>query len=160
MLVGMARTPTRARPHQRGLTIIEFIVTLMVAAVLLGVGVPGFQKLVAAQRLRAASYNLISDLVLARSEALKRRANVQLVPSASGWAGGWSVQSGGGTLAQRAQPGIEVTSAPALITFDLNGRVVTTDAVVRIGLSAVTGKRCISLDPSGRPKSASMECPS
>ena len=156
----MRRTHPLGRPHQRGLTVIEFIVTLLVAGILLGVGVPGFQKLVAAQRLRAASYNLVSDLVLARSEALKRRASVQLVPSASGWGGGWTVQSGGGTLAQRDRPGIEVTSAPAQITFDLNGRVVTSDPVVRIGLSATTGKRCISLDPSGRPKSASMECPS
>ena len=146
--------------RQRGLTLIEFIVTLMVAAVLLGLGVPGFQKLVAAQRLRAASYNLVSDLVLARSEALKRRAAVQLLPSAAGWSGGWSVQTAAGTLAQRDRPGVAVTTAPAQITFDLNGRVVTADPIVRIGFSSDTGKRCISLDPAGRPKSASMECPS
>ena len=157
----MARAlPSRRGARQRGLTLIEFIVTLMVAAVLLGLGVPGFQKLVSAQRLRAASYNLVSDLVLARNEAVKRRATVQLVPSAAGWGGGWSVQFAGGTLAQRDRPGVAVTSGPALITFDVDGRVVTTDAAVRIGLTGSTGKRCISLDPSGRPKSTSVECPS
>ena len=145
--------------RQRGLTLIEFIVTLFVAAVLLAVAVPNFQKLVAAQRLRAASYNLVSDLVLARSEALKRRATVQLLPSAGGWAGGWTVQSGGGTLARRDRLGVNVTTAPAQITFDVDGRVVTSDPVVRVGLNAITGNRCISLDPSGRPKSAVMECP-
>jgi len=155
----MAAGPLRGS-RQRGFTLIEFLVTLVVAALLLGIGVPGFQKIVSSQRLRTASYNLVSDLVLARSEALKRRVSVQLVPSASGWGGGWTVQSGGGTLATRDRLGVDVTTAPTQITFDLNGRVVTTDPVVRIGLSADTGKRCISLDPSGRPKAASMECPS
>ena len=89
---------TGRTPRQRGLTLVEFIITLLVAGVLLGVAVPGFQKLISAQRLRAASFNLVSDLVLARSEAVKRRVAVQLVPSASGWEGGWTVQFAGGTL--------------------------------------------------------------
>ncbi|MBC5781659.1 GspH/FimT family pseudopilin [Ramlibacter sp. USB13] len=157
----MRRTSsTRRGTRQQGFTLVEFIITLVVAAVLLGLAVPGFQKIVSAQRLRAASYNLVSDLVLARSEAVKRRAAVQIVPSASGWGGGWSVQFAGGTLAQRGGLGVAVTSAPAQITFGVDGRVVTTDPAVRIGLEGVSGKRCISLDPSGRPKSVSMECPS
>jgi type IV fimbrial biogenesis protein FimT len=150
----------RGRDRDRGFTLIEFIITVSLAALLLGLGIPGFHKLIVAQRLRAASFNLVSDLVLARSEALKRRTTVQLLPSATGWAGGWSVQSGTSTLARRDQPGVDVTTAPAQITFDTDGRVLTSDAVVRIGFSALTGKRCISLDPSGRPKSAAMECPS
>lgn len=148
------------RDRQRGLTLIEFLVTMMVAAVLLGLAVPGFQQLVSAQRLRAASFNLVTDLMLARSEAVKRRVAVQIVPAADGWGQGWSVQFPGGTLARRDGHGVEVTTAPAQITFDVEGRVVTSDPAVRIGFSASTGKRCISLDPSGRPKSASMECPS
>ena len=153
------RVPTAAR--QQGLTLVELLATIAVLALLLGLAAPAFQQLVAAQRMRAASYDLVSDLVLARSEALKRSASVQLLPADSGWAGGWRVQASGGSepLAQSEGLGtVVVTTAPGSVTFDLNGRVAS-DGVVRIGLSDGQRKRCISLDPSGRPKSASAECP-
>ena len=163
MLV-MAREKIRQVPAaagQQGLTLVELVTTVAVLAVLLGLAAPAFQQLVAAQRMRAASYDLVSDLVLARSEALKRSASVQLLPADSGWAGGWRVQASGGSepLAQSDGLGtVVVTTAPGSVTFDLNGRVAA-DGVVRIGLSDGQRKRCISLDPSGRPKSASAECP-
>jgi type IV fimbrial biogenesis protein FimT len=158
----MAHRDSRPDPGQRGFTLIELLVTLTVLAALLGLAAPALQQLVAAQRMRAASFELVSDLVLARSEALKRAVEVQVVPAAAGWDRGWTVQAAGSAqpLAQRDAPGgIAVTTAAADITFDLYGRVVTSDPAVRIGLSDGTRSRCISLDPAGRPKSAAMECP-
>lgn len=153
---------TRPARGQRGFTLIELLVTLTLLGVLLGLAVPALQQLVAAQRMRAASFDIVSDLVLARSEALKRGVSVRIQPAAAGWARGWTVQAVGGTepLAQRDAPGgVRVTAAPADITFDLYGRVVTSDPAVRIELSDGQRNRCISLDPAGRPKSAAMECP-
>lgn len=148
---------------QRGLTLVELITTVAIASLLLGLGAPAFKQLLAAQRMRAASYGLMSDLVLARSEAVKRGAQVQLAPAAAGWASGWAVQAVGGAepLARRnSLGGVVVTTAPASVTFDLNGRIAGTDATVRIGLSdGGTRRRCISLDPSGRPRSSTLECP-
>ena len=147
-------------PRARGFTLIELMVTLVVLAVVVGLAAPGLQKLVAAQRMRSLSYDLVSHLVLARSEALKRGIPVEVLPAAGGWGGGWSVQAAGTQLARHSTPGgVNVTTAPGTITFDLHGRVVTAEPVVRIGFTDGTRSRCISLDPAGRPKSSASECP-
>jgi len=149
---------------QRGFTLVELLTTVTVAAILLGVGVPAFQQLIAAQRMRSASYDLVSDLVLARSEALKRGMQVRMAPVTGGWGAGWVVQPVGGSepLASHDTLGrVQVLGAPASITFDLQGRVTGATTTVRIGLSdGSTRQRCISLDPSGRPRAVSTECPS
>ena len=146
--------------RNRGFTLIELMVTLVVLALLLGVAVPGLQTLVAAQRMRAVSYDLVTHLMLARSEALKRGTEVQVVPAAGGWERGWSVRAGATQLAHHDAPsGLDVTTAPGPITFDLHGRVVTADPQVRIGFTDGTRSRCISLDPAGRPKTLQEECP-
>lgn len=148
---------------QKGFTLVELTTAASVLAVLMSMAAPGFQQLVTSQRLRSASFDLVSDLVLARSEALKRGATVRVVPNGDSWASGWTVQVTGGTepLAQRngLGNGVAVTTAPPSVTFDVNGRVANVDSTVRIGLAGADRKRCISLDPSGRPKSSTTECP-
>lgn len=147
-------------PRGRGFTLIELMVTLVVLSVLLGVAVPGLQALVAAQRMRAVSYDLVTHLLLARSEALKRGAPVQVLPATGGWERGWSVRAGATQLARHDAPaGLSVTTAPGPITFDLHGRVVTADPQVRIGFTDGERNRCISLDPAGRPKTLQEACP-
>ena len=144
------------------MTLLELMVTLTVATVLLSVAVPSFRQFVASQRMRTASYELVSHLLLARSEAVKRSAPVELRPSASGWGGGWMVVAAGVAepLARHGGlPGVVVTEAPDNVVFDFNGRVANADAVVRIGLAdGVSGGRCISLDPAGRPRANAREC--
>lgn len=139
------------------------MVTVAVMAVLASLSTPSFQQLLAAQRVRTTGYNLVGDLVLARSEAVKRGEDVTMTPVSSDWTQGWSVNvassaevlSGQG----RVGNGVQFTSSPASITFDRNGRT-TASSVVRIGLNdGAANNRCISLDPSGRPKSAKTVCP-
>lgn len=147
----------------RGLTLIELMVTIAVATILLAAAAPSFQKLVAAQRMRAASYELLSHLVLARSEALKRSAPVEVRPLTGGWRAGWQVIATGVAEPLARHDGIgdvQVTTAPASVVFDLNGRVADAVDTVRIGLSdGATRARCISLDPMGRPRATAKVCP-
>ena len=57
--------------------------------------------------------------------------------------------------------GVLFTTAPGTVTFDLNGRLGTITTPVRFELSdGASRNRCISLDPSGRPKSSLAACPS
>ncbi len=140
------------------------MVSVTVMAVLIAVTAPNLAPLLASMQLRTASYDLMGDMTLARSEALKRGATVQIIPSATGWAGGWSVTTNAvpQALSQRNGLGrsISVNTAPSAITFDMNGRVLSADTNVRIGLGDGYAQfRCISLDPSGRPKSTSAGCP-
>ncbi len=66
-------------PHDsRGLTLVETMVTVAVAATLLGAAVPHFQDTQARHRLDSAVAQLETDLVLARSEAVMRNESVHV----------------------------------------------------------------------------------
>jgi type IV fimbrial biogenesis protein FimT len=69
---------TRPQPHQRGVTLIELMVTVAVLVILLAVGVPSFSTLMANSRVTTAVNSFIADLQLARSEAIKRGEQVRL----------------------------------------------------------------------------------
>ncbi len=85
--------------RSRGFTLIELMITLLLAAIILALGVPGFQDIVRNNRAATQSNELISALSLARSEAVKRGARVSLCPSTdqatctggTNWANGWIV---------------------------------------------------------------------
>lgn len=157
-------THTTIRQRHAGFTLVELMVTVVVLGLLLSVAVPSFRDLLAAQRLRSAANSLVSDLLLARSEALKRGRNVVLVPVASSWVNGWTieVEETDETLGQQNAlgGGVDVSDdAPSSVVFNRNGRL--TGAIAPIELtSASNSVRCISMDISGRPKSSSSACPS
>lgn len=147
-----------------GFTLIELVVTVAILAILASLAAPSFREILTAQRVRSTAYGIVSDLTLARSEALKRGADVTLTPAIStNWASGWNVKVVSTTEVLSAQGGVGTgvvfTTSPASVTFDRNGRI-NSATIVRFQLSdASARKRCISLDPSGRPKSVSTECP-
>jgi len=78
----MLRRAMKAK--QTGFTLIELMFTIVVLAVLLGIGVPNFRDFVRNSRLTAAANDLLADVNLARSEAVKRRVPVTLCKSANG----------------------------------------------------------------------------
>ncbi len=69
---------------QKGFTLLELIVTLVVAAIVLTVGVPSFQALIRNNRLVTLTNEFIGALHLTRSEAIKRNHRVTLCKSADG----------------------------------------------------------------------------
>lgn len=151
-----------ASAGQAGFTLLELMVVVALSALILGLAAPAMDGLVARQRMRSASFNLVSDLTLARSESLKRGAGVQLQPaSAPDWRNGWRlVASNGDLVAQRNPLGgsVQVLTAPTSVNFDARGMVDATTPV-RFGLGDSHGnQRCILLDPSGRPRSTATAC--
>lgn len=95
-------TPAR---KMSGVTLIELVVTLSIAAILLAIGVPSFQNIVATNRIASLTNELSSALQLARSEAVTRGKTVTVcksndvsasAPSCNtveddGWQNGWVV---------------------------------------------------------------------
>lgn len=73
----MARHP-RHTPRPRGLTLIESAVTLALAAVVVGLAVPGFATMHDRERLRGVAAQLETDIQLARSLAAARSDSVRL----------------------------------------------------------------------------------
>jgi type IV fimbrial biogenesis protein FimT len=77
-----------------GFTLIELMITLVVLALVITVGVPEFNDFIAAQRVRTAASDLMADMAFARAEAIKesRRAIMQRTAGAtSSWKDGWSI---------------------------------------------------------------------
>lgn len=78
----MTRIPYTTRHRQRppsgmvGFTLIELMVTIAVAAILLAVAVPSFRHLIISNRLTTAANDVVTALTVARSEAIKRNADV------------------------------------------------------------------------------------
>jgi len=60
----------RHKHHQRGLTLLELLIALMILALLLGLGVPTFSDLLAENRARAAMGQMRALFAFARQQAL------------------------------------------------------------------------------------------
>lgn len=67
-----------------GFTMIELMITVSVASVLLAVAIPSFNQMIVSSRLTSQSNEMVAALNLARSEAIKRNANVTVCRSATG----------------------------------------------------------------------------
>lgn len=91
-----------------GFTLVELMITLAVSGVMLSIAVPSFQNIVLNSRITTETNRIISDIQLARSEAMKRSVRVILcrtgnpnaaVPSCGGttntWTSGWLVFASG-----------------------------------------------------------------
>ena len=92
-----------ARPpggqHQHAFSLFDLLVTLVVASTLTALAVPAFKQLTVRNRITTQVNRLLTDLHLARSEAIKRREHVVLCKSRDGrhctedaaWHDGWVV---------------------------------------------------------------------
>jgi prepilin-type N-terminal cleavage/methylation domain-containing protein len=76
---------------QSGFTLLELIVTLLVASTLSALTVPTVGNLLHQTRLNRVSGTLQSDIAFARTEAIKRREAISVAITDEQWVQGWSV---------------------------------------------------------------------
>lgn len=145
-----------SRSAWRGFTLVELLVTISIAAVLLTLAVPSFSTLILNQQVRVSAGDLQTSLFFARSEAIKRAADVSVVPAGGDWKNGWSVQLTDGTVlrSESALNAQLASMAGATVTYQSSGHipppVIGTIVFGVAGESGVTA-RCIAIDLSGRP---------
>lgn len=149
----------------RGFTLPELLIVMTILVVLLGAGLPSFGEFVRNQRVKTASFDLFSSLVLARNEAITRNASVTMQPTGGAWINGWTISytdSGGNVVPIRVQdaiPNVAIDGPDDDVVYRGSGRLI--GAAVSFELSA-TGStvvtRCIRVDLSGRPHTKAATC--
>lgn len=89
----MRRTRRRDRGggHDDGMTLLELMLALVIAAILMAVASANLGPLLQRQQLRSATNDLFSAISLTRSSAIARGSRVLLMPLASDWSAGWVV---------------------------------------------------------------------
>lgn len=163
------------RAEQAGFTIIEVMTVVAIVAFLAAVAIPNMTAMIKNSKLRGTATDLFGDMLTARSEAVKRNCEVDVIPDATaGWAGGWKVTSvlctaPGATTSIAAT---QVALHPALdsdikVGVLVNGAAGTASTVkygsngrVSAGLQTVvfyesatgTWARCLAVDTSGVPR--------
>jgi type IV fimbrial biogenesis protein FimT len=147
--------------HQRGLTLIELLTVIAIAAILAAVAVPSFTKVIASQKVKQGASTLQTALLSARSEGLKRNANVKLVPaSGTAWDQGWLVQDALGATINTypATAGLSITG-PDSITYQSSGRIfATASAKFQVTSTKSTEVRCVAISITGVPTVTNSLC--
>jgi type IV fimbrial biogenesis protein FimT len=159
-------SPRLAVAPARGFTMFELMVVVMVMAIITALAAPSFRSFIASQRIKSASFNLTSALLLARNEALKRNGNVQVVRTGTSWNNGWQIKLVSSDAVLGSQNALDnslsFTGAPDSIVFDASGRVSSPTAAVRIQLASSAGTtdavRCVALTLSGHARSSVGAC--
>jgi prepilin-type N-terminal cleavage/methylation domain-containing protein len=154
--------------RQAGFTATEILVVIGIVGILAAIAIPSMSKMIQQQSVRAASYDLNADLVYARSQAITRATNVTITgASSTDFNQGWTITeaAGGSTLrSQGARTGkITFTANANVYTFDKTGRVIAGAPAQWAITPTESGaqdymKRCVKLDPSGRPRTNEGVC--
>ena len=75
----------------RGFTLIELVVALVVLAVLISIAIPGFGSMIDQQRMSTGLNNLGLSLSMTRQEAVRMNRTTTLAPISGDWNQGWII---------------------------------------------------------------------
>jgi len=167
-----------ARASKRGFTLIELMVTMAVLGILIVVAVPNYKMIVMNSRMVSQANDVMASLNLARSEAVKRAANVTVCASSNGtsctggWADGWIVKDASSVIQvkQALDGGSSLsggTDVASTLTFTGTGRttIATTATPTSTTLTlcppspASVKGRAIQLERTGRARVSQVTCP-
>lgn len=108
---------------QHGFTLVELLITIVVAAIVVAIAIPSFLGMMERRRLIGAADNLLADMRYAQAESQKRNVeiDVDFAPDTSVW--NWVVQtSPAKTISNTDYKGIELIAgddaASNTLTFD------------------------------------------
>ena len=121
---------THNAKRERGFSLIELMVTVLVFGLLIGFSIPSYQSYALTQKLRGTSENLVQTIQLQRSRAMATGQNVVINFNTSAPAA-WTVMSGTSWGRNTLPRGITYASAnPTSLTVDRFGRMNTSGLVV------------------------------
>ena len=142
------------RSAQRGFTLLELMIVVVVATIALLATLPSFVGTFTRIRVEGTGNELAADLQYARSEALRRRAAVSLVSGASGYrittpdpaTAGATIQLKGVEFAS----GLRVVEGTVTVSYDAMRAMVANEAVLTISDAADSALLRITVNAMGR----------
>ena len=152
----MAITIKSPRAGCAGFSLTEVMMSLAVVAIIAGLSIPPFTTLMLNTSAKTAALDIYGTTVFARSEAIKRNADIDIIPVAGNWKNGWTVQVGATVLRTVAplKASIDDMTVPVSVTYRYDGRLATPGTVtyvLRVTSNADVTPRRVIVDSSGRP---------
>lgn len=156
----------RSRRPAPGFTLIETMVVVALLAIVGAIAAPSFRSFIGTMNAKSTAFDLISDLGVARSEAIKGNRPTTLAPVSGDWTQGWQVTAGADTLRTRAAlaSSLSVSSTQVGgVTFRPNGRLADDTAPENLSFSITSSiagvtARCVVLTPTGTARSKTGSC--
>ncbi len=171
-----------AAQNEQGFTLLEVLITVVVLAILVALAAPNFKTLMDKNAVASQANEIMANILMARSEAVKRDQNVVVRKKSGSWKNGLivfadlngnnSYQSGSEAplIVDHFTPDntVNVTgsgAAATFIRFNSRGRGVTssggnlTPNADYITLSKNGQTRYICFSPTGRPRVQESACP-
>lgn len=141
------------RTSIRGVTVVELMVVLAVTAILLMVTVPSFVGMLTRLRVEGTGNELSADLQYARTEALRRRAQVSLTTSGTGYRITTPDPGGSGTPLQLKgvvfADGVSIVEGTVAISYDAM-RAMANAADMTLSAAAGSARLRVSTNIMGR----------
>lgn len=159
--------------NQRGLTLVELMVGLAIMGILIAGGYATIRNYMPNEDVRLMAHQIQSSLLMARSEAVKRSADVYMIPSSTGYKDGWIISNNGDRSfadCTDASPesdciyvfqnnrSVKLTGlTTAKVKYNRQGRIplTVTDYSIEVcdeNESSFVNKRTIQISPNGFPK--------
>ena len=121
---------TPATHASKGFSMVELMIVITIVGMLIGFGVPGYQRYSQTQSLRGSAENLVQTVNLQRSKAMSVGQDVVLNFNTTA-PFGWTSTCQGRSYSYTLPNGIQYASAsPASLTLSRNGRVSNSGTIV------------------------------
>jgi type IV fimbrial biogenesis protein FimT len=133
-----------SRHKHSGVTMIELLVVMTIAAILMAIAVPSYRYVTTANRIAGEINGLLGDLQFARYEAIKEGLPVTICSTTAStdtacaatatWTGGWIVlSSNSGAVLRRQMPFASFNSSDALTAAGVTSVVFNREGFVSSG---------------------------
>ncbi|MEJ6000288.1 GspH/FimT family pseudopilin [Paucibacter soli] len=138
------------RTSNRGMTLVELMVTVAVVVILLVIAVPGSVDMFRRLRVEGVANELATDLQYARSESIRRREDVTLVSSADGSSYTLTGVPSATMLKTVTLPSGTSLSAAVTIRFESLRGSATATGTIDVSAAGSTGRLRLAVDEVGR----------